>query len=100
MDMKRRAPEALMAEGLYFDTCVYHQPGMDLLTDVVPVDNVLFASEMHGAVRSIDPLTGHYFDDTRKYIDANPRLSDEDKEKIFCKNALKVFARLGARVSA
>src|SRR5580692_692108 len=36
---------------VYFDTCVYHQPGMDLLTSVIPAANLLFATEMLGAVR-------------------------------------------------
>ena len=56
---------------MFFDTCVYHQPGIDLLAKVIPVDNILFASEMIGAVRGIDPETGHYFDDTRRYIEAS-----------------------------
>ena len=34
---------------------MYHQPGIDLLTRVIPVKNILFASEMIGAVRGIDP---------------------------------------------
>ena len=55
---------------MFFDTCVYHQPGIELLLKVVPVDNILFGSEMVGAVRGIDPETGHYFDDTKRYIDA------------------------------
>src|SRR3546814_17913642 len=63
LDMKRQEPAALMSGNLFFDTCVYHQPGIDLLAEVVPVDNVLFASEMHGAVRCADPDTGHFFDD-------------------------------------
>ena len=67
---------------VWFDTCVYHQPGIDLLVDVVPVDNILFASEMVGAVRGIDPETGHYYDDTRRYVDGAD-LSDADREKIF-----------------
>ncbi|HEY9539211.1 MAG TPA: amidohydrolase family protein [Kiloniellaceae bacterium] len=94
LDMKRQEPAALMSGNLFFDTCVYHQPGIDLLAEVVPVDNVLFASEMHGAVRCADPDTGHFFDDTRRYIDANTHLSAADKEKIFYENALKVFSRL------
>ncbi len=49
---------------------MYHQPGIDLLTKVIPVKNVLFASEMIGAVRGIDPETGHYYDDTKRYIEA------------------------------
>lgn len=56
---------------MFFDTCVYHQPGIDLLTGVIPVDNILFASEMIGAVRGIDPETGHYYDDTKRYIEAS-----------------------------
>ncbi len=39
---------------LFFDTCVYHQPGIKLLTKVIPIDNILFASEMVGAVRGMD----------------------------------------------
>jgi 4-oxalmesaconate hydratase len=42
----------------------------------VPVDNILFASEMIGAVRGIDPETGQYFDDFKRYIDAVPWLDD------------------------
>ncbi len=41
---------------------------------IVPVDNILFGSEMVGAVRGIDPETGQYFDDTKRYIDALPTL--------------------------
>ena len=59
---------------VFFDTCVYHQPGIDLLFDVIDVDNILFGSEMVGAVRGIDPQTGHHFDDTRRYVEA-PRRS-------------------------
>ena len=76
---------------VYFDTCVYHQPGVDLLLDVIPVDNILFASEMVGAVRGIDPETGHYFDDTKRYIDGNKKLSASDRAKIFEGNARRVF---------
>ncbi|WNJ98814.1 amidohydrolase family protein [Thalassospiraceae bacterium LMO-JJ14] len=94
IDMDKPEPAQLMENNLYFDTCVYHQPGINLLTGVVPVDNVLFASEMVGAVRSIDPDTGQYFDDTRRYIEASPMLSDDDREKIFHKNARRVFKRL------
>ena len=50
-----------LLNNIYFDTCVYHQPGIDLLTRVIPLKNVLFASEMIGAVRGIDPETGQLF---------------------------------------
>ncbi|MFI4987756.1 MAG: amidohydrolase family protein, partial [Alphaproteobacteria bacterium] len=84
---------------VYFDTCVYHLPGIELLTKVIPVENILFASEMVGAVRGIDPETGHYFDDTKRYVDAVTWLSAEDKRKIFSGNALKVYSRLQAKLA-
>ena len=70
-DMKRPLLDDHLLKNVFFDTCVYHQPGIDLLLKVIPVDNILFASEMVGAVRGIDPETGHYFDDTKRYIDAS-----------------------------
>ena len=66
---------------------------IDLLLDVIPIDNILFASEMVGAVRGIDPETGYYFDDTKRYIDGNPRLGAADRAKIFEGNARRVFPR-------
>jgi hypothetical protein len=44
------SPDSLLLNNVFFDTCVYHQQGVDLLTSVIPVENVLFASEMIGAV--------------------------------------------------
>jgi 4-oxalmesaconate hydratase len=93
-DLKRPPLRELLLNNVYFDTCVYHLPGIELLTKVVPTDNILFASEMLGAVKGIDPETGHYFDDTRRYIDAIPWLSGEDKRKIYEGNARKVYRRL------
>ena len=86
-------------KNVFFDTCVYHQPGIDLLVRVIDLDNILFGSEMVGAVRGIDPRTGHYFDDTRRYIDALS-LSAADKERIFARNARRVFPRLNAQLEA
>ena len=77
-----------------FDTCVYHQPGIDLLTAVIPTENVLFASEMIGAVRDIDPRTGHYFDDTKRYVDATPNLTDDQRAQVFETNARRIYPRL------
>jgi 4-oxalmesaconate hydratase len=95
-DMLKRPPLAQhVMKNVFFDTCVYHQPGIDLLAKVIDVDNVLFGSEMLGAVRGIDPQTGHHFDDTKRYIDALA-LSAGDKRKIFELNARRVFPRLDA----
>jgi 4-oxalmesaconate hydratase len=93
-DMKRPPLGELLLNNVYFDTCVYHQPGIDLLAKVIPVDNILFASEMVGAVRGIDPETGHHYDDTKRYIEQVPWLSPEQKRKIFEGNARRIFPRL------
>jgi 4-oxalmesaconate hydratase len=44
-------------------------------------------------VRGIDPETGHYFDDTKRYIDGNSRLTAADRAAIFEGNARRVFPR-------
>jgi 4-oxalmesaconate hydratase len=89
-DMKKPPLEELLLKNVFFDTCVYHKPGIELLFKVVPIDNILFASEMVGAVRGVDPFTGHYYDDTKFYIDAMP-LSEEDRRKVFEANARRVY---------
>ncbi len=93
-DMKLPPLKEHLLNNIFFDTCVYHQPGIDLLTKVIPVDNILFASEMIGAVRGIDPDTGHYYDDTRRYVDGTANLSAGDRAKVFEGNARRVFPRL------
>jgi 4-oxalmesaconate hydratase len=84
---------------VFFDTCVYHQAGIDLLFEVINIDNIVFASEMLGAVRAIDPETGFYFDDTKRYID-NLGLSEEDMRKVFELNARRIYPRLDAVLQA
>ncbi len=84
---------------IFFDTCVYHQPGIDLLTRVIPIENILFASEMIGAVRGIDPRTGHHYDDTRRYIEA-AALTAEQRNRIYQANARRVYPRLHAALEA
>lgn len=99
-DMLKLPPlhESLL-ENVFFDTCVYHQPGIDLLLDVIPTKNILFASEMVGAVRGIDPETGFYFDDTKRYIDQTTKIDDAARQQIFEGNALAVFKRLADRIA-
>lgn len=99
-DMLKRPPlEEHVMRNVFFDTCVYHQPGIDLLVEVIDLDNILFGSEMVGAVRGVDPRTGHYFDDTKRYIEALP-LAEADKRRIYEGNARRVFPRLDARLKA
>jgi len=94
-DMGKPPLTQCLLNNVYFDTCVYHQAGIDLLTRVIPIDNILFASEIVGAVRGIDPETGHHYDDTRRYIDAVHGLAADDKAKIFEGNVRRVYPRLG-----
>jgi 4-oxalmesaconate hydratase len=59
---------------------------------------------MIGAVQIIDPNTGHYFDDTKRYVDQVSWLTAADKQKIFEDNAKRVYPgvakRLAKRASA
>lgn len=96
LDMGISSLEEKVLNNVFFDTCVYHQPGIDLLLRVVPNKNILFASETVGAVQGIDPLTNFYFDDTRRYIEASPSADASQKKQIFANNALGVYSRLRA----
>jgi len=99
-DMLGKPPlaEHLMGN-VFFDTCIYHQPGIDLLFAVIGVDSILFGSEMLGAVRGVDPETGRYFDDTGRYVEALDLTADE-RTKVLSGNARRVFPRLDTRLRA
>lgn len=92
--LNRPPLEEHVMRNVFFDTCVYHQAGIDLLFRVIGTGNILFGSEMIGAVRGIDPQTGFHFDDTKRYID-NLGLSAGDRDKVFELNARRVYPRLG-----
>ena len=99
-DMLKKPPLAShVMQNVYFDTCVYHQPGIDLLFEVIDPKNILFGSEMVGAVRGIDPETGQYFDDTKRYVDALG-LDDTTRHAVYEGNARRVFPRLDAQLKA
>ncbi|MGW4370985.1 amidohydrolase family protein [Nocardia takedensis] len=89
---------AELLSNIFFDTCVYHQPGIDLLVRVVPSENLLFASEMLGAVRGADPGTGIEWDDTLTYIHG-AGLPDDRLRAVLAGNALRVYPRLATRLS-
>ncbi len=86
-------------KNVFFDTCVYHHAGIDLLHRVIDVDNILFASEMLGAVRGVDPETGFHWDDTKRYVDAL-ELPEEERRKVFELNARHVYPRLDEQLPA
>src|ERR1043166_4767902 len=93
-DMGRPPLSEHVMKNVFFDTCVYHLPGIELLAKVIPVDNILFASEMVGAVKGIDPTTGHHYDDTKRYVDQLKGLSEQDRHKLFEGNARRVYPGL------
>ena len=97
--LKKPSLREHLMHNVFFDTCVYHQPGIDLLLKVVDTDNILFGSEMVGAVRGIDPETGNYFDDTKRYVDA-AAISDAQRTQVFEGNARRVYPRLDASLKA
>ncbi len=98
-DMGKPPLEELVLGNVSFDTCVYHQAGIDCLLRVIPAERVLFASEMVGAVRGIDPQTGHHYDDTRRYLDAAP-IGDDERMLIYEANVRRLFPRLDAQLRA
>ncbi len=55
---------------------------------------------MIGAVRDIDPRTGHHFDDTKRYVDATPNLDDAQRSQVFETNARRVYPRLDRALAA
>ncbi|HJZ73747.1 MAG TPA: amidohydrolase family protein [Vicinamibacterales bacterium] len=95
LEQSGRPLEPLL-NNVFFDTCVYHEPGIRFLTQVIPADNILFGSEMIGAVKGRDPNTGEYFDDTKRYLDACSHLGAHERHTIFESNARRVYPRLDA----
>ena len=93
-ELKKPLLKDHLLNNVFFDTCVYHQPGIDLLTRVIPVENILFASEMIGAVRGVDPETGHNYDDTKRYVEASAQLTAAQKRQVYEGNARRVYPRL------
>jgi 4-oxalmesaconate hydratase len=92
-----RPPLDRLLDNVFFDTCVYHTPGVALLARVIPVENVLFATEMLGAVRGVNPETGSGWDDTKRYVDALD-LPAEARRQVFELNARRVYPRLDTRL--
>ena len=96
LSMQKKPLAEHLLNNVYFDTCVYHLPGIRLMTEVVPLSNILFASEMLGAVPGIDPDNGFHFDDTKRYIDGVQGLDAASRHAIFEGNARRVYPRLDA----
>ncbi len=92
-DMLGQSHATELLRNVYFDTCVYHQPGIDFLLKLMPTQNLLFGSEAIGAVRGVDPESGHHFDDTKRYVDA-AEIDPEQRQLLVEDNARRVYPRL------
>ena len=86
-----------MARKVYWDMAIYDKESMELLIKRVGVDNVLFATEMFGAVNAIDPKTGRNFEDLVPIFKSIDWLSEEDRHKITEGNARKIFSRMATQ---
>lgn len=98
MGLGRKPLDESVLHNVFFDTCVYHQAGVDLMASVLPIENILFGSEMFGAVKDVDPTTGFHFDDTKRYVMATPHLTDAQRQAVFFDNAVRVYPRLRDRI--
>ena len=95
-DLGKKPLEEIVLDNVFFDTCVYWQPGLELLLKTIPASNILYASEMIGAVQGIDALSGHRFDDTKFLLDSITTTSDADRRLVMGENALRVYGRLAS----
>jgi 4-oxalmesaconate hydratase len=89
----RLAPFEEVVRKLYFDLSTYDPESVELTVKKMGADNVLYASEMWGSAKSVDPLTGRKFDDNLSMLTGIEWLSDEDRHKIVEGNARKLYSR-------
>lgn len=76
---------------LYFDTCLYTKPALAYLLEVMGSDRCLFGTERPGTGSGVDPNTGRAMDDLKPVIESIEWLSEMDREKIFEKNAARLY---------
>jgi 4-oxalmesaconate hydratase len=82
-----------MVRHLYFDLSTYDAASIELTIKKMGVDNVVYASEMWGSAKAVDPETGRKFDDTVHMVTDIDWLTDEDRYKLFEGNARKLYSR-------
>ena len=78
---------------LYFDTVLYGRDELELLLRAIGPDRLVFGTDKPANGDTIDPQTGHAFNDIKWYIDSIPWLSEDDRYKIFEGNARALFSR-------
>jgi 4-oxalmesaconate hydratase len=89
----KKKPFEQLVKNIYFDTAVYDRDSMEMLIRKIGADNILFAAEIVGTAKQVDPETGKRFDDIRSFVEDIEWLSADDKYKIFEGNARKLYSR-------
>ena len=87
-DMKKPLLEEHLLANVFFNLCL--SSWYRLLNQGYTCQKYFICSEMVGAVRGIDPQTNNYFDDTKRYIDATPNLTEAEKQHIFQERLLRL----------
>jgi 4-oxalmesaconate hydratase len=100
LEMMERPLEGLL-DNVFFDTCVYHQPGVELLTKVIPAEQraVRLRDDRRGARQGPGhrPVLRRHQALRRRHRLAERR---PDRYKIYEGNARRVYPRLDARLKA
>ncbi|MDT4933583.1 MAG: 4-oxalmesaconate hydratase [Pseudonocardiales bacterium] len=78
---------------LYFDLSTYDPESIELTIKKMGADNIVYASEMWGSAKAVDPLTGRKFDDNLHMVTDIEWLTDDDRYKILEGNARKLYSR-------
>jgi 4-oxalmesaconate hydratase len=91
--LERRRPFEEVVRNLYFDLAIYDKDSMEMLIRKIGVDRVMFATEMFGTAKAIDPKTGKGFDDTIGMLQSIEWLTPADRAMIFEGNARRVYSR-------
>ena len=89
----RLEPFEDVVRNLYFDLSTYDAESIELTIRKMGADNVLYASEMWGSAKAVDPLTGRRFDDNLHMVTGIDWLTDEQRHKILEGNARKLYTR-------
>jgi predicted TIM-barrel fold metal-dependent hydrolase len=90
----RNPPGQRFSDGLkklYFDTVLYTESAMKLLVEVMGPDNLVFGAECPGVGSSVNPDTGHTFDDIVPFIQRMDTLNDKQRQDILENNARRLY---------
>ena len=80
---------------IWFDTRLYSPQALGLLFETVGADRCCFGTEKPGTGSQINPRTGKLFDEIKPLIESIEWLSEADRDAIFEKNAVDLFALEG-----